>query len=349
MRKTTLYSMGFIVAALSAIMYFSMTKTIEISNVSHNDMVMSEVEEPPVAEEIQEISTCELKFAENSDVDYICIPLPEKTGTDDIVIENHYMDHKLYVGINDALEQFYLDNNLTGNRENVIKGTYEVTNSGIRLCLDMKGLYEYKSVLDNGSLYITLYTPREMFEKIVVIDPIGGGADTGVSDGVINEKDISLSIAAKLRILLDNDDSNIKVYYTRLDDVNPTKEARVSLANDSKADMYIRIGADSKEDTSVYGVTSLYNGDYFIPGFGNVELSDIMETQVVTAIKGKALGLSECSVDDYEQIHSCVPTTSIMVGCVSNHQEASLLGRDDYLDKVAEGIYEGIKAVYDNE
>ena len=349
MRKTTLFGMSFFVVAMAVVMYFSMTKTIEISDVSLHEIVKEEQEETPVeATELVE-PVNELLFADSADTEYICIPLPEKTGTDDIVIENHYMDHKLYVGIDDANEQFYKEKTLTGNRDNIITGTYEVVRSGIRLCFDMNGLYEYKSVLDNGSLYITFHTPREMYEKIVVIDPVCGGADNGVSDGAVMEKNISLTVASKLRNLIDADDNNIKVYYTRLDDVNPMKEARVALANDTKADMYIRIAADFKEDTSIYGVTSIYNGDYFIPGFGNVELSDIMETQVVTAIKGKALGLAECSVDDYEQIHSCVPTTCIKVGCISNHQEASLLGRDDYLDKVAAGIYEGIKAVYDSE
>lgn len=357
--KTAVFSGVFFTLALCMMLYLSMTKTIEISNVAQDEVSglagkvidrtsqkTTDNEYTDAAEAVETVH--QLSFDEDDKTDYLCIPLPEKIEADDISIENHYMDHRLYIVVSGGEADYYKTHSLNGNRVNIVDGTYEIDeNEKLRLCLFMDGLYEYKTVLENGELYISFYSPREMYEHIVVIDPACGGADSGDTDGNVYEKDIALKTATYLKGLFDADTSGIKVYYTRMDDVNPTKEARVALANDTKADMYIRIETDFKEDTGIYGVTSYYNGDYFIPGFGNVELSDVLETQVATAIKGKALGLMDISREDYTLIHSTVPSTIIKVGCLSNHQEAALLARDEYIKNIAQGIYNAVKYVYD--
>lgn len=350
MKKTSLWSMGLFIISMMAIVYFSMTKTIEISNVAQDEVsyrfqktekeALNEENNAKLQEPAQEISNKLVFDSTNINTDYLCIPLPEKTNSEGVIVENHYMDHKLFVAIDTNDVAFYKNTKLSGNDEYIIEGTYEITDDSVRLCFLTDGLYEYKTVMENGSLYISFLKPNEIYEKIVVIDPAHGGNDTGYISAELLEKDISLSVAKKVKALMD--ESDIKVYYTRMDDVNPSKEARISLANESKADMYIRIEADNKDDASIYGITSYYNEDFFIPGFGNVELADLMEKEVVTAVKGKALGLIDASLDDYTLIYSTVPSTIIKVGCMSNKQEAILLSREDYLDKIATGIYNGI-------
>lgn len=91
------------------------------------------------------------------------------------------------------------------------------------------------------------------------------------------------------------DESGIKAYYTRMDDVNPAAEQRVALANEVKADMYIAISVDKREEEEVYGVSTIYNDQYFIPGFGSVELADLLEKELASEIKTKALGLEKAS------------------------------------------------------
>ena len=132
-----------------------------------------------------------------------------------------------------------------------------------------------------------------------------------------------------------------------MDDVNPTQEERVKLANETRADMYIRIQVDADEDSSVYGTTVVYNRDYFIPGFGNVELADLLEREVVTSIKGKALGLEEAETQEYTLNNVKIPGACVKTGYITNMQEAILLGRDDYQEKIASGIYNAIIKVYE--
>ena len=49
------------------------------------------------------------------------------------------------------------------------------------------------------------------------------------------------------------DGTDIKVYYTRMDDSAPSDENRIDLINAVKADMMIRIEVNEDEDTKVYG------------------------------------------------------------------------------------------------
>ncbi|MDE7283434.1 MAG: N-acetylmuramoyl-L-alanine amidase, partial [Lachnospiraceae bacterium] len=45
---------------------------------------------------------------------------------------------------------------------------------------------------------------------------------------------------------------------------------------------------------------------------------------------------------------SVFPAAAIRVGYISNGQEAILLNRDDYIGKIAEGIYQAILSAYDS-
>lgn len=80
-------------------------------------------------------------------------------------------------------------------------------------------------------------TPQEVYDKVVVIDAGHGGRAPGANKQGVNEKEIDLDIVLQLKKILDEDDHNIGVYYTRTDDSNPTFDQRVQLANKSDADL----------------------------------------------------------------------------------------------------------------
>ncbi len=290
----------------------------------------------------------ELSFSrDGADTSYLRIPLPKGCGADEITVENHYMDQELWVLLSGASCDFYEGNAISGNRSMVAKGVCESLERGVRLRLMLKGFSECRTILEDNDLYVSFVSPREIYDKIVVIDPACGGHNLGYEAEGLMEKEVNLRIVEKLKTRLDETD--IKAYYTRLDDVNPGEEDRVRLANESKADMYIRIQVDASADSALYGTTAVYNGDYFIPGFGGVELADILEREIVTSIKGKALGLVEAEDEEYAIKNVTVPAAAIKVGCITNKQEAILLGREDYQDRIAEGIYNAIIKIYEEE
>ncbi|MGN1180903.1 MAG: N-acetylmuramoyl-L-alanine amidase [Suilimivivens sp.] len=358
MKKTAVFSLLFSIIAMGLILYLSAGKVITITDVAQDEvkdtsrdeknLSQSEDRDNVQAEEVLEENreknlTFQLGEADSS---YLRIPVPGGCKADDITIENHYMDKELWLLIPKTQEDFYEKNPISGNREAVKSGSFEMTGTGITLKFRLTGIYECRTILENDNLYISFLSPSEVYDKIVVIDPAWGGTKTGYTADGLTEKDITLQIARKLKERLDA--SDIKAYYTRMDDIYSAEEERSALGNETKADMYIRIEANYQEDTSVYGTEAVYNGDYFIPGFGSIELADRLEREVTTAIKGKALGLVEAGEESYVLQKATVPAATIRVGYLSNAQEAILLGREEYMEKIADGIYNAILQIYED-
>ena len=342
-KKTAVCSVIFCVVAMSIIIYMSKSKVITIEGITRDEVSdVTVAKEADTAAGVKKNLIFELGEADSS---YLRIPLPEGCKADDIMIENHYMDKELRVFVPVTEEDFYLNNLISGNREAVEQGTYDHVDGGIALNFRLTGIYECRTILENENLYISFLMPGEMYDRIIVIDPACGGEENGITTEDQREKDITLQIARKLKMKLD--ESDIKAYYTRMDDVSSADENRVELGNETKADMYIRIEVDEDTDSKVYGITAVYNGDYFIPGFGNIELADSLEREVTISVKGKALGLVKADGDDRVLLGLTVPAATIRVGFLSNSQEAVLLGREEYTDKIAEGIYNAITKIYE--
>lgn len=261
------------------------------------------------------------------------------------------MDKELWVSIKQdaesaGYESFYQTQGVYGNRSAVIDGCFENGTDTFWLKFRLTGVYEYHSIFEDNKLYIEFLTPKEAYDKIVVIDPAYGGTVTGAVSETVAGKDITLEIARALKKKLDETD--IKVYYTRMDDSELSEKERVELTNATKADMMIRIEVNENEDSKVYGTEAVYNSQFFIPGFGSIELADLLEREVVTAISGKANGLVDSAKEDIVINEATVPAAAIRVGYISNGQEEILLGREDYIQKIAEGIYQAIMKAYED-
>lgn len=360
MKRTAVYTVLFACFALAAIFYYSANKIIVVADVAQDEVAQNMPEETGQSGAVTEQESLpEAPLGQNSilfeqngqEMNYFCIPLHAEVKAENVTIENHYMDKELWVSIKQDAESagygdFYRTQGVYGNRSAVIDGCFENGTDTFWLKFRLTDVYEYHSIFENNKLYIEFMTPREAYDKIVVIDPAYGGDVTGAVSEELAGKDITLEIARALKKKLDGTD--IKVYYTRMDDSALSDEERVELTNATKADMLIRIEVNENEDSKIYGTEAVYNSRFFIPGFGSVELADLLEREVVTAISGKANGLVDSTEADVVINEATVPAAAIRVGYLSNGQEEILLGREDYIQKIAEGIYQAIMKAYED-
>lgn len=346
MKKTTVLCSVFVAIAMGIMLHYCANKIAVVTDVAQDEVVQA-AESTDGAQ--TEDRNCIRIDRNRENTNYFCVPLPPDVRVEEVTIENHYMDRELWVSIEpeklSGQDVFYETNSVYGNCEKVVEGHFDVEAKRICLRFAMTDVYEYHSIFENNTLYIEFVTPREVYDKIIVIDPAYGGEDTGVATETAMAKDITLNIARALKEKLDETD--IKVYYTRMDDSNPEDKYRVKLAEAAKADMLIRIEVGSDRSSKQYGTETVYNSRFFIPGFGSVELADLLEREVVTAISGKANGLVEASLEDTVINEATVPAAAVRVGYLTNGQEAILLQREDYIQRIAEGIYQTVMKAYE--
>ena len=356
MIRMAVYCFVFVVTAMGAMLYYSANKIIVVADVAQDDVAKDDVDRPQPTEhaEVKPVVVDKNQIGidrNGQNTSYFCIPLPENVRAEEVTVENHYMDRELRVSIGpkqmDGLDKFYEENSVYGNSESVLEGHFDVEKERVCLQFKLTDVYEYHSILEDNTLYVDFIAPKEAYDKIIVIDPAYGLDDTGVSIETVSAKDITLEIAKALKTKLDETD--IKVYYTRMDDSNPDAESRGKLAAATKADMLIRIEVASAESSKEYGTEAVYNSRFFIPGFGSIELADLLEREVVTAISGKANGLLEAAEDDIVICDATVPAAAIKVGYLTNGQEAILLQREDYIQRIADGIYQAIIKAYEEQ
>lgn len=348
MRGTMAYCALFVALSMSALLYVCATKPVGVADLAQDEVVRPS--KSHVAQDAAPVKGDGIRIDRNrQSTKYFCVPMPETVKAEEVVLENHYMSQELWIGVSAqkpaSLQGFYAENGVYGDCEKVREGRFEAQEGRGCLRFSLDGVYEYRSIFEDHILYVEFVPPKEAYEKIIVVDPAYGGAEKGVAVEGVSAKDVTLNIAKALKAKFD--ESSVKVYYTRMDDSNPAAADRVALAAATKADMLIRIEVSGDKNSKLYGTTAVYNSEFFIPGFGNVELADLLEREVVTAISGKAGGLLQAQPADQVIGAATVPAAAIRVGYLTNSQEAILLQREDYIARIAEGISNAVAKAYE--
>lgn len=340
LKRTTIYCFVFFIIAMAGMFYYDANKIIVIADssaiTSGSD---SEVENG--------FSTQYQLLMESNSIgrNQFVIPLEDTIMAEDVQIQNHYVENELWIGLSGATSEFYSREYVTGNLESVSLGGYDIVEDVLWIKLAMKDIYEYESTMNNGKLTIKIAKPKDVYDKILVIDAGHGGEDKGYVNGRLCEKDIALDVLLGLQEKLA--DSDIKVYYTRTDDTDVDAEKRVRLANSVKADMFISIHTSYAENVQEAGVITLYNANYFIQDFDSITLADELERSVAGATGADAKGLLEAASEDFLVQEAKVPVAQINVGYVSNEGECALLNESEYKKMIADGIYDAIIGIYE--
>lgn len=95
--------------------------------------------------------------------------------------------------------------------------------------------------------------------RTVVIDAGHGGRDPGCIGRFLKEKDVALFVALKLGEFIKEAYPDVKVLYTRDNDVFVNLDERAKIANDNEADLFISIHANAASP-SAYGTETFVLG-----------------------------------------------------------------------------------------
>ncbi len=217
----------------------------------------------------------------------------------------------------------------------------------------------------------------------VVLDPGHGGHDQGTrSKAGMLEKDLVLDVTTRLAELL-RTRLGTEVVLTRADDTFLSLEERTRLANDSKADLFLSIHANSSPVKSVAGVETFYLN--FSTGRDDLDLatrenaasqrsiSDLKDVVTKIALRAKVdesrefamriqNSLQTTAVKQNKEakdrgvkrapfvvlIGADMPSVLAEIGFLSNSRDEALLKGPEHRDRIAEALYNGIAGYADS-
>ncbi len=173
-------------------------------------------------------------------------------------------------------------------------------------------------------------------EFCVVVDAGHGGSDGGTVSGKAVEKDINLSVAWKLKAILEN--NKIEVILTRSSDEKISLAERTSVANGSNADFFISLHCNFYEkDARIAGLECYYNNS------NETESKGYAESIIDAVSLSEDIETRYAKTEGYYVLRNTqMPAVLVEMGFLSNDSESQKLLDDDYQESLAQRIAEGI-------
>ena len=181
--------------------------------------------------------------------------------------------------------------------------------------------------------------------RTIVIDPGHGGSDSGAvgPDGVM-EKDVTLAVAQKVENILEaagahvvmTRDTDCDVYGPGATD-RQELQARVDAGvRTPGTDLFLSIHANSFSNPQAHGTATYYYAKTNADGM----LAEALQNGMVQYGGLTDRGTSEANF--YVVKHSAMPAALVEMAFVSNPAEEDLLAADDFQEKMARGICQGL-------
>ena len=272
------------------------------------------------------------------------LELPSGAEASNVEVVHDLIERRIDIRIPGADKNYIYDYMVLGESGDMESLDYFSEGDSGTVALTMDKVVEADYSFDENYLYLDFLSPAEMHDRIIVVDAGHGGGAPGAVSGTHYEKNITLAIVQQLKKLFDEaDDPQIGVYYTRLDDTNPSLSDRVGLANELNADLFVSVHINSlKGNPGVEGVEVMYDELAPDTAFDTKDFAQICLDEQVAALGAKKRRLIDGN-KIYIIRNSIAPAALIEVGFMNNPNELARLTDPGYQKKSAQGIYQALQ------
>ena len=179
----------------------------------------------------------------------------------------------------------------------------------------------------------------------IVIDPGHGGKDSGAValDGETYEKTVNLLVAERLMDKL-SANNEISPTITRTRDEYIKLLDRAGVSNDGDAHLFLSIHFNSADNSSAKGIEVLYASEK------NVRIKDTVQKDFASCLQKaliKETGAVDRGIKNRPAIIVLNKTKNVAalaeLGFLSNEDDLENIKDPDYIDKLAQGLYNGIE------
>lgn len=213
--------------------------------------------------------------------------------------------------------------------------SYEPTlvngNSVIKVKLNEWGTLSAKE--NDTHIIIPFTDPRTLYSKIVTIDAGHGGNDGGTAGHSLVEKILNFTVAHRFGKAVSSQ-SDIKVYYTRIDDTKLDLKSIGQFAT-QMSDLLFSVHTNGFTNATPTGVEVLYldHANDSTIGISSKQCATIAQKNLVadTGMYNRGVKSSKLIIFN----NSNIPSILGEMGFVSNPNDAKKLGDDNFLTTVA--------------
>lgn len=220
---------------------------------------------------------------------------------------------------------------------------------------------------DDTDIIFTIKAARDVYDKIIVVDPGHGGTDPGTigynNGNTYYEKDIVLDIANRVTEYV-SQDSRFKVYMTRTDDIFIPLYDRPAFSTNLEADLFVSIHVNSSTSPTPNGIDTFYfdvdredesylnDKGIYVTDFRrqitaeSKDFAEYVQGNLIDATGATNRGFKH---DNLAVLRSNdIPAVLIEVGFASNPTDLGNLLTSSYRDLLAKTIADSITGYYNN-
>lgn len=279
------------------------------------------------------------------------IALPSGLDTSEIEDEDNYFSGNFTITLPGDLRSHFNSKPIKYDANKVSNVNISLNDSGDTvLTFYTTKLYAYRLTVSKSQIKIAIDRAKNLYSKVVVIDPGHGGHDDGTTsqNKIYKEKNVVLSIGyTYFRNYLNDED--LKVYWTRKGDTYPTLYERAAFPKKVDADIFISVHMNSFPKATPKGTEVFYStrNNILQPnGLSSYTMASMFLKNITSTFSTFNRGVKTAAYVVTNM--NTVPAVLLEYGFLSNEDDLAKFSKLENQDKAAEVLYDTIEEIFDN-